>query len=68
MNSKELIEEFEKIENKDNGRNIMGCDENWYNPIWAIGQTFTKQEIEQMTEKEINNLIKLGDNISEGLY
>ena len=31
-------------------------------------ETFTKEEIENMHDKEIDNLIKLAENIMEALY
>lgn len=68
MKSKEIIKKYEEIKNIDNGRNIMGCNENWYNPIYSIGETFTKEELLQMTDKEIDNLIRLAQMIAEGLY
>lgn len=49
-------------------RNRMGCDENWYNPYFAIKETFTIDEIEKMPKSEISNLIRLAGKISEGLY
>ena len=49
-------------------QNIMGCSENWYNPYYAIKQTFTYKELERMSEDELNNLVKLAEAISEGLY
>lgn len=51
-----------------NMRNSMGCDENWYNSYYAISHTFSREEIEAMSEAEVNNLIKLGNTISEYLY
>lgn len=53
---------------KTNARNRMGCLENWYNPFWSIGQTFTDEELERMTDGELKNLYKLAENISDGLY
>ena len=49
-------------------RNSMGCSENWYNSYYAMKETFTREEIENMTDSEIENLVKLADNIAEGLY
>lgn len=54
--------------NKQEARNRMGCLENWYNPFWSIGQTFTDDELESMTDNELKNLYKLAENISDGLY
>lgn len=50
------------------GKNIMGCDENWYNSFYAIRQTFSVEEIEMMSDKEVNDLLKLANEISEALY
>ena len=50
------------------GRNRMGCDENWYNPYYAIKESFSFEEIEKMSEREIKNLVKLAGNIGEALY
>lgn len=49
-------------------RNSMGCSENWYNAYYAIKETFTIDEIKNMSAKEIENLVKLADNIGEALY
>jgi hypothetical protein len=49
-------------------RNSMGCSENWYNAYYAIKETFTIDEIQNMSEKEIENLVKLADAIGEALY
>ena len=52
----------------NNMRNSMGCSESWYDPVYSITQTFTKEKIEAMTEKEVNDLWKLAENIADGLY
>jgi len=67
MKKKDLIKEITTIRDI-NQRNSMGCSENWYNPRWSVNHTFSKQELEQMTLKEINNLLKLAEAISDGLY
>ena len=48
--------------------NSMGCNESWYDCYYAIGQTFTEEELETMSEEELNHLVKLADKISEALY
>lgn len=48
--------------------NRMGCSENWYNPYYAISQTFSISEIEIMADEEIDNLVRLASNISDYLY
>ena len=42
--------------------------ENWYNSYYAISQTFSRDEIEAMSDSEVSHLIKLGDAIAEALY
>lgn len=68
MNTKEEIIEFIKNVKTTSARNSMGCSENWYDAYFAISKTFTMEEIEAMSENELNNLIKLGDAIADGLY
>lgn len=51
-----------------NARNIMRCSENWYNPFYAISQTFSLEEVQAMSQLEVERLVKLGDAIGEGLY
>ena len=49
-------------------RNGMGCSENWYNAYYAIKETFSIDEIQSMSNKEIENLVKLADEIGMALY
>ena len=49
-------------------RNSMGCSENWYNSYYAISRTFTLEEVQAMSEMEVEHLVKLGDTIAEYLY
>lgn len=50
------------------GLNRMGCSENWYNPYYAVMETFSREEIEAMSAHEVSNLLKLASKISEYLY
>lgn len=67
MTKEEIINEIKNV-GTTTARNSMGCSENWYNSYYAIKMTFTMEEIESMSEKELNNLVKLADNIEENLY
>lgn len=67
MNKKELIKEIEQHK-PTQALNLMGCSENWYDPVYAMKRTFTIEEIKNMTEKEIQNLLKLANNIQDGLF
>lgn len=64
----DLLEYIESFKESPAGRNRMGCLEAWYDPDYAIKETFTKEEIEVMSDNEINNLLRLACNISDGLY
>ena len=68
MTEKEKLLEYIDKPVLTDARNSMGCSENWYNPYYAMKETFTKEEIENMPDKEIDNLIKLSENIMEALY
>lgn len=67
MSREELIKQIKEYKSSD-ARNSMGCSENWYSFTYAMKETFTLKEIENMTEREIQLLNKLADNIQEGLY
>jgi hypothetical protein len=67
MTKEEIINGIKNV-GTTTARNSMGCSENWYNYFYAIKMTFTMEEIESMSEKELNNLVKLADNIADGLY
>ena len=68
MSEKEKLLEYIKKPKIIYEQNRMGCSENWYNSYFAMMATFTKEEIQSMSNKEIENLLKLADNIAEGLY
>lgn len=68
MSVKERLLEYCNKPITTEARNGMGCSENWYNPYFAINETFSIEEITLMSEKEIDNLIALADNIADGLY
>lgn len=68
MSEKEKLFEFINKPVVTNTKNIMGCNENWYNSYYSISHTFTKEELEAMSDIEIENLVKLADSIAEALY
>lgn len=49
-------------------RNSMGCDENWYNPYFVTKETFSIEEINSMSDKEVETLVRLGNSMSEAFY
>ena len=68
MTEKEKLLEYINNPVTTDARNRMGCSENWYNPYYAIKETFSMEEIQAMTEKEIENLVNLADEIGMALY
>lgn len=68
MTEKEKLMEYINKPIVTDVRNSMGCSENWYNAYYAIKETFAIDEIERMTNKEIENLVKLADKIGLALY
>ena len=67
MSKEDLIKAIKEY-TTTNKRNLMGCSEDWYDFVYAIKKTFTIEEIEEMSEKEIEHLITLAKNIAEALY
>lgn len=68
MTEKEKLFEYINKPIVTDARNRMGCSENWYNAYYAIKETFSIDEIERMTDKEVENLVKLADEIGMALY
>lgn len=68
MTEKEKLLEYINKPVLTTARNRMGCDENWYNSYFAIKETFSIEEINSMSDKEIENLVRLGDSMSEAFY
>ena len=68
MTDKEKLLEYIKKPVFTTARNSMGCDENWYNSYFAIKETFSIKEINSMSDKEVENLVRLGDSMSEAFY
>jgi hypothetical protein len=58
----------DSLETKSTARNSMGCSENYYNPNYLVGKCFSEEELNKLTETELNNLIKLGEFASEAFY
>jgi hypothetical protein len=49
-------------------RNSMGVSESFYNPYYLTGKCFTTEELTEMSEAELNNLIKLANYASDAFY
>lgn len=68
MTEKEKLIEYINKPIVTDARNRMGCSENWYNAYYAIKETFSIDEIQSMSDKEIENLVKLANEIGMALY
>lgn len=55
-------------EKPTNERNSMGCCESWYFPTYAISQTFTEEEVQAMSDREIELLEKFGESMADAFY
>ena len=53
---------------QSNMKNRMGCSEDWYNPYFAVANTFDDNILDKMSESEIEHLLKLAGTIGEALY
>ena len=67
MKPKNLIDAIINFK-ASNRRNSMGCSEDWYDFIYAMKETFCIEEIEQMSEHEIELLYRIHNAITDGLY
>ena len=71
MTKKEILQNiadcFDKEKN-NKARNSMGVSESNYNPFFLIGNCFTTEELSEMSELELNNLIKFADYVSDVFY
>lgn len=67
MNKEELLKEIREVK-AAKGRNIMGCSEAFYNAYYSVRECFGMEELEKMDEKELNDLLKLGDFLAEVFY
>ena len=49
------------------GHNYMGCSESWYDPFYCLKTVFG-EELNNMSEQELNNLYRLASEIGSALY
>ena len=68
MTAKELIDKYKSLDWSNPAHNLMGCSENWYNPCYAIYNTFSEEKLLEMGEREINDLIELAETMGESFY
>ena len=66
---KEILEKINSPTERK-GLNSMGVCESWYNPYFMLRNFFKDKDInpEELTEKELNNLLELADYAGEAFY
>ena len=62
-----ILNAYDNWENT-NARNSMGCSEDWYCYPYAISRTFTRQEVENMSDETISLLVKLAGTLADAFY
>jgi len=79
MTKSEILEKIKgcfDVEKDRKARNSMGVSESFYNPYYLVGMCYTKDkkikvedsELVNMSESELNNLIKLAVYAAEAFY
>lgn len=64
-----VLEDINNAEyDKSKGFNSMGVSENWYNPHLLIKESFTKEELDSMTERELELLLRLSNSATDIFY
>jgi hypothetical protein len=67
MGREEILKNIKEVE-PIKGRNSMGASESWYNEYFMISKCFKEEELQNMSEIELNNLIKLANFAAEVFY
>lgn len=71
MSKEEILKEISNsldAESGNKGRNSMGVFESYYNPYYLTGSCFTGEQLMEMSELELNNIIKLAEFAAEAFY
>ncbi len=68
METKEIIVARVNEVGSVKGQNSMGVSESFYNPYYLIKRAFSSEEINEMTEKELQSVFKMADYATEAFY
>lgn len=68
METKDIIEARIKEVGPVPGRNSMGTSESLYDPYYLVKQCFTAEEINKMTERELQVALKMADYATDAFY
>lgn len=64
----EILSYFDKLPKLPAGLSRSGSPRCWYDCYYAITRTFTREQVEHMSDAELFNLVKLARNITAALY
>ena len=54
--------------NKENARNSMGVSESYYNPYYMVGKFMEFEQLELLSEEELDRLINLAYFAGDAFY
>ena len=67
MEKEKIINEIKNVQ-PIKGHNSMGASESWYNAYYMLSKCFVMEELEKMSKKELQNLVKLAEFAGEVFY
>ena len=71
MTKQEILDNIKnsiKPENLSKARNSMGVSESFYDAFYLTGKCFNETELNEMSEKELNNIITLASFAADAFY
>ena len=67
ISKEEILEKIKTVGTTD-GRNSMGVSESYYDPYYLAKKCFKIEQLEAMSESELQNIIKMADFATEVFY
>ena len=67
MTKEEILKKINEAQ-KIKGMNSMGVSESYYDPYFLTKACFTSEELQEMSQKELENIIKLANFASDIFY
>jgi chaperonin cofactor prefoldin len=66
---KAILDKIKKsLCNTSNAKNGMSCLQDYRDPYYIIGKTFTETELNKLSEKELNSLVNFAEVVNEVVY
>lgn len=67
LSREELLQKIKEV-TPTPGRNSMGASESWYNAYYMVSKCFTEEELQNMSESELQNVVKVADFAGDVFY